>query len=171
MKYSRAHKFYYFETDAIFAGKTVKQFFYRSGRKGEWKALLSTDTSLTPYKAYQILNALVYRSFLPRMQIPSQARQMPMQGLRFAGSFNSTLNILQDNLLSYVKRFESYETIGGLFREITAQTVELSVTEKILGLIQQLVSAIADFFSADFNEILANIIYENKQLKAIMRVA
>ena len=82
-----------------------------------------------------------------------------------------SLNILQYNLLSYVKRFESYETIGGLFREITAQTVELSVTEKIWGLIQQLVSAIADFFSADFDDILTNIIYENKQLKAIMRVA
>ena len=43
--------------------------------------------------------------------------------------------------------------------------------EKIWGLIQQLVSAIADFFSADFDEILTNIIYENKQLNAIMRVA
>ena len=54
VKYSRAHKFYYFEADAIFAGKSVKLFFYRFGRKGEWKALLSTNTSLTPYKAYQI---------------------------------------------------------------------------------------------------------------------
>jgi len=55
--------------------------------------------------------------------------------------------MLQYNLLSYVKRFESYETIGGLFREITAQTVELSVTEKIWGLIQEIVSVTADFFS------------------------
>ena len=54
VKYSRAHKFYYFETDAVFAGNAVKLFFYRFGRKGEWKALLSPDTSLTPYKAYQI---------------------------------------------------------------------------------------------------------------------
>ena len=26
----------------------------KTGRKGEWKALLSTDTTLSPYKAYQI---------------------------------------------------------------------------------------------------------------------
>lgn len=61
--------------------------------------------------------------------------------------------------------FESYETIGALFREITAQTVELSITEKIWELIQHLVSVVADFFSADFDELLTNIINENKQLK------
>ncbi|EIY57974.1 hypothetical protein HMPREF1071_03872, partial [Bacteroides salyersiae CL02T12C01] len=64
----------------------------------------------------------------------------------------------------------SYETIGGLFREITEQTVELSITEKIWGLIREIVSAIADFFSTDFDELLTNIINENKQLKAMMGV-
>ena len=78
--------------------------------------------------------------------------------------------MLQYNLLSYVKRFESYETIGGLFREITEQTVELSITEKIWGLIQEIVSAIADFFSTDFDELLTNIINQNKQLKAMAGV-
>ena len=67
--------------------------------------------------------------------------------------------------------YESYETIGGLFREITTQTLELSVTEKIWGLIQQIVAAVADFFFVDFDELLTNIINENKQLNAIMRVA
>jgi hypothetical protein len=83
VKYSRAHKFYYFWTDAVFAGKAVRLFFYRFGHKGEWKALLSTDTSLTPYKAYQI----------------------------------------------YSMRW----SIEVSFHEITTQTVELSVTEKIWG--------------------------------------
>ena len=171
VKYSRAHKFYYFETDAIFAGKAVKLFFYRFGRKGEWKALLSTDTSLTPYKAYQIYS-MRWSIEVSFHECKSLLKLVKCQCRDFGSQIASiSLNILQYNLLSYVKRFESYETIGGLFREITAQTVELSVTEKIWGLIQQLVSAIADFFSADFDEILTNIIYENKQLKAIMRVA
>ena len=81
-----------------------------------------------------------------------------------------SLNVLQYNLLSYVKRFESYETIGGLFKEITAQTIELSITEKIWGLIQEIVSTIAKLFSTDFDELLTNIINENKQLNAMMRV-
>lgn len=69
--------------------------------------------------------------------MPKTGRKGEMLG-RVVGSqiASISLNILQYNLLSYVKRFESYETIGGLFREITAQTLELSVTEKIWGLIQ-----------------------------------
>ena len=171
VKYSRAHRFYYFETDAVFAGKSVKLFFYRFGRKGEWKALLSTDTSLTPYKAYQIYS-MRWSIEVSFHECKSLLKLGKCQCRDFGSQIASiSLCMLQYNLLSYVKRFESYETIGGLFREITAQTVELSVTEKIWGLIQQLVSAVADFFSADFDEILTNIIYENKQLNAIMRVA
>lgn len=171
VKYSRAHKFFYFETDAVFAGGAVKLFFYRFGRKGEWKALLSTDTSLTPYKAYQI-----YSMRWPIEVAFHECKSILKMGKCQCRDFGSqiasiSLNMLQYNLLSYVKRFESYETLGGLFREITAQTVELSVTEKIWGLIQQLVSVVADLFSLDSDELLTNIINGNKQLNAIMKVA
>jgi len=170
VKYSRAHKFYYFETAAVFAGKQVKLFFYRFGRKGEWKALLSTDTALTPYKAYQIYS-MRWSIEVSFHECKALLNLGKCQCRDFGSQIASiSLNILQYNLLSYVKRFESYETIGGLFREITAQTVELSVTEKIWGLIQEIVSAIANFFSTDFDELLSNIINQNKQLNAMIKV-
>jgi 3-methyladenine DNA glycosylase AlkC len=171
VKYSRAHKFFYFETDAVFAGGAVKLFFYRFARKGEWKALLSTDTSLTPYKAYQIYS-MRWSIEVAFHECKSILKMGKCQCRDFGSQIASiSLNMLQYNLLSYVKRFESYETLGGLFREITAQTVELSVTEKIWGLIQQLVSVVADLFSLDSDELLTNIINGNKQLNAIMKVA
>ena len=126
------------------AGKAIKPFFYRFDRKSEWKALLSTGTTLTPYKAYQIYS-MRWSIEVTFHECKSLLKLGKCQCRDFGSQIASiSLNILQYNLLSYVKRFESYETIGGLFREITAQTVELSVTEKIWGLIQQLVSAIAD---------------------------
>ena len=78
--------------------------------------------------------------------------------------------MLQYNLLAYVKRFESYETIGGLFRDITAETIELSVVEKLWGIIQEVVSAVAEFFSTDFDELLTNVISNNKQLQAMVGI-
>ncbi|MGM9742746.1 MAG: hypothetical protein ACI3ZC_06775 [Candidatus Cryptobacteroides sp.] len=72
--------------------------------------------------------------------------------------------------MAYVKRFESYETIGGLFRDITAETVELSVVEKLWGIIQEVVSAVAEFFSTDFDELLTNVISNNKQLQAMVGI-
>ena len=38
---------------------------------------------------------------------------------------------MQYNILCTVKRFKAYETIGGLFTEVTNDTLELSVTDKI----------------------------------------
>ena len=69
-----------------------------------------------------------------------------------------------------MSRFESYETIGGLFRDITAETVELSVVEKLWGIIQEVVSAVAEFFSTDFDELLTNVISNNKQLQAMVGI-
>lgn len=170
VKYSRSHKFYYFCVDAVFAGIPVKLFFYRFGRKGVWKALLSTDTNLTPYKAYQTYS-MRWSIEVSFHECKSLLNLGKCQCRDFGSQIASvSLNMLQYNLLSYVKRFESYETIGGLFREITARTVELSVTEKIWGLIQKIVSTIADLFSADFDELLTNIINQNKQLSAMMKV-
>lgn len=170
VKYSRAHKFYYFETAAVFADKPVKLFFYRFGRKGEWKALLSTDTSLTPFKAYQIYS-MRWSIEVSFHECKSLLNLGKCQCRDFGSQIASiSLNMLQYNLLSYVKRFESYETIGGLFKELTAQTVELSITEKIWGLIQEIVSTVADLFSTDFDELMTCIINENKKLDAIKKV-
>lgn len=170
VKYSRAYKFYYFDINAEFDGKPVKLFFYRYGRKGEWKALLSTNTALTPYKAYQIytMRWSVEVSF---HEMKSLLKMGKSQCRDFGSQIASiSLNILQYNLLSYVKRFEAYETIGGLFREITDQTVELSVTEKIWGLIVKVISVIAEFFSTDSEELLINVINRNSKLKAMREV-
>lgn len=103
VKYSHAYKFYYFEIDAVFADIPVKLFFYRFGRKGIWKALLSTDTLLTPYKAYQ--------TYSMRWSIEvcfHECKSLLNLGKCQCRDFGSqiaaiSLNILQYNLLSYVK--------------------------------------------------------------------
>ena len=46
------------------------------------------------------------------------------QCMDFAGQIvGISLCVLQYNMLSYVKRYESYETIGGLFAEITKNSL------------------------------------------------
>ena len=75
--------------------------------------------------------------------------------------------MIQYNLLSCVKRFESYETIGGLFEEVTGETVELSVAQRIWGLIVEVINVIAGFISCDPFELIENVINKNEQIKAV----
>ena len=69
--------------------------------------------------------------------------------------------MMQYNILCTVKRFEAYETIGGLFTEVTNDTLELSVTDKIWAIILDFVLEAAERFSIDATELLADFIESN----------
>lgn len=86
----------------------------------------------------------------------------------FAGQIAGiSLCILQYNILSYVKRCESYETIGGLFAEITKNSVELSVAERIWLLIVEVINVIAEVLNCDTMVLTEQIISNDKQIKAV----
>lgn len=63
--------------------------------------------------------------------------------------------------LCTVKRFEAYETIGGLFAEVTNDTLELSVTDKIWAIILDFILEAAERYSIDATEFLADFIESN----------
>ena len=78
--------------------------------------------------------------------------------------------MLQYNILGYVKRYESYETIGGVSRDVTQASVELTVTEKIWGILIDVLQTIAYAFHFDQDEMLRAIINNNnKELNAVRR--
>ena len=56
---------------------------------------------------------------------------------------------------------EAYETIGGLFTEVTNDTLELSVTDKIWAIILDFVLEAAERYSIDATELLADFIESN----------
>ena len=74
-----------------------------------------------------------------------------------------SLCMLQYNILGYVKRYESYETISGVFREVTKASVELTVTEKIWGILVEVLQTIAEAFNFDQDEMMRAIINNNNK--------
>lgn len=85
-----------------------------------------------------------------------------------------TLTMMQYNILCTVKRFESYESIGGIFREVSSETLELSVPDKIWKLILDTILAIEELVSADACGLLSALISENlksHQLSNIYKLA
>ncbi|NLO00288.1 MAG: hypothetical protein GX125_08525 [Bacteroidales bacterium] len=80
-----------------------------------------------------------------------------------------SLCMMQYNILSYVKRFEAYETIGGLFREVSKQSIQLTVTERIWEIIMSVVNTISEILSTDPVELLRGIINQNREIIAVKR--
>ena len=89
------------------------------------------------------------------------------QYMDFAGQIAGiSLCVLQYNILSYVKRNESYETVGGLFAKVTKNSVELSVAERIKLLIVEVINVIAEALNCDAMALTEQLLYNNKQIRA-----
>ena len=88
------------------------------------------------------------------------------QSRDFAAQIASiSVTVLQYNILSTVKRFEAYQTIGGLFNEATEGVIQLSVTDRIWGVLQELVRIIAETFETDDERVLDALINRSETFK------
>jgi xanthine dehydrogenase molybdopterin-binding subunit B len=93
------------------------------------------------------------------------------QSRDFAAQIASiSITVLQYNILSTVKRFTSYETIGGLFHEATDGVVQLSVTERIWGVLQELVRIIAEAFEIDDERVMDTLINRSETFKHFINI-
>jgi hypothetical protein len=73
----------------------------------------------------------------------------------------TTLCMLQYNLFSVVKRFESYESFGALFRQANSETFVLNIKERIYLIIKERLIALSDYFEFEPDILLKDIIADN----------
>lgn len=76
---------------------------------------------------------------------------------------------MQCNILSYIKRFESHETIRELFRQMPLGAVKLSIIDKVRDVILDIVAIIANLFSAIDEEIIKNSVYNNENISRFLK--
>ena len=167
VKYSRSIGYYTATVSAKISGIKVSLLFYRRGKNGNWNALLTSDLKLDVKEAFRLYS---------RRWVIEVAHKEMKQNLKlgknqcrdFAGQIAGiSLCVLQYNILSYVKRNEAYETIGGLFAEISKNSVELSVAEKIWLLIVEVINVIAEVLNCDAMVLTEQVISNEKQIKAV----
>ena len=161
VKHNRTLKCSYCTIDVKFAGTTVRLFFSKRGKNGQWNGLLTTDLSLSFLKAYRTYSMrwTTEVAYHDCKQLLDFGR---CQSVHFSAQIASfTLTMMQYNILCTVKRFEAYETLGALFRDVTGNTLELSVTDRIWELILDTILEIAEIISADASELLSAVIDVN----------
>ena len=89
----------------------------------------------------------------------------------------TTLCFLQYNMLSLVKRFDGYESLGALFRQANAETLELTVKERIVIelveiwlIIKEILTILANYCEIDIEFVTKHILSDNKQLANILNL-
>ena len=169
-KHNATLKCTYCTIDVKYAGTTVRLFFCKRGRNGQWNGLLTTDMKLSFLKAYRIYSMrwateCAYRDCKTLLNLGR------CQSVHFSAQIASfTLILMQYNILCTVKRFESYETIGALFADATNESLELSVTDKIWELILDTILEIAALVSADASELLSALVDDNPKFHKLYKM-
>lgn len=169
-KFSRNLGCYYVTVDVEFAGRKVRLFFTKRNKKSEWNALITTNTELEFKEAYRIYSMrwsleVVFKDSKGNLGLGKY------QMRNFASQIACTaITAMQYNILATARRFSSYETIGGLFREVTRNSAELTITERIWGMIVDIVSEIAQCFEIEDEKIFEALINRSDKLQHFIQI-
>ena len=79
--------------------------------------------------------------------------------------------MIRYNMLASIKRTLDYETIGGLFGDMYMGVHELTVVEKIWGIIVEVVAVVAELIGADYDELTMQVLENDKRLAALRAYA
>lgn len=169
-KYSRKLRCHHITVDAVFGGVAVRIFLVRRTNHGSWNGLLTTDRSLSFPDAWEIYSRrwsleVVFKDCKGYLGFGK------CQSTGFASQIAAAaLCCIQYNILSVAKRFLSYETIGGVFREVSRETIQLSVAQHIWTILHELVYAIADAFGITDEEIYEVVFCESDEFAHMCHV-
>jgi hypothetical protein len=148
----------------------VKIFFCKSSKKGNWNGMMTTNTELTFEQAYKI-----YSTRWSVEVFFKESKQHLGLGKCQSQDFDAqiaatTLCMLQYNLLSVVKRFNDYETLGELFRASQKDTLKLTVAEQIWLIITEIISELSEIFNTDTEILIKKLVSDNERLIKLINI-
>lgn len=83
---------------------------------------------------------------------------------------HTSLCMMQYNILSVAKRFDSYETLGELFRQANADTLEITISERIWLILIELMAKFAQIFEIDPEMLMEKLIADNEGLTELINI-
>ncbi len=162
-KRSRKLKATYIECYACYQGLPVKMFFTRYMGQKRWRLIVTTDLSLSFIRTMEIYSI--------RWSIEvffKEAKQYLNLGKSQSQDFDAqiadaTIAMVQYIVLSLSKRFYRYESIGQLFKNYSNQMLELTIAERIWGLILELIHEICDVLEISPEYLLEKLLRNNNK--------
>jgi len=157
VKWIKQLKLYCAEVEVEYKSRPIRLYFCKTSKRGKWHLLASTNTRLGIIKAYQIYSIRwsIEVFFKESKQYfgldKSQSKDFDAQ------IADVSIEMIEYNVFSLVKRFEAYETIGGIFEHSKDQATELTISLRIWSFILELLRVITELIDGGFNELIVKI--------------
>jgi len=164
----RKYKSRYFVVAANYKGTPVKLFYIKYKNAGDWTLLLTTDLSLSFVKAMELYQIRWSIEVLFK-ECKQYLRLGKSQNTDFYGQIaDASLTMITYTILSLYKRFEAYETLGGLFRNTQKELLEKTLCERIETVILKILRDLLEILSVDVEETLYRLTSSDKTSREII---
>jgi len=162
------YKSRYFVQVANYKGTPVKLFYIKYKKAKNWTILLTTDLSLSFVKAMELYQIRWSIEVLNK-ECKQYLRLGKSQNTDFCGQIaDATLAMITYTILSLYKRFESYETLGALFRDTQKEMLEKTIYERIEVMILKILGDLLETLCIDVEETLYRLTSSDKTAKEII---
>ncbi len=169
-KNCRKLKSQYIKIPCLYQGIRVNLFFVRMGRNDNWKLLITNDINLNFTRLIEIYHI--------RWSIEvffKEGKQFLNIGHSLSQDFDAqiadtTLSMIQHIMLSYYKRINYQQSFGFLFKEISSQMIEKSLTERMWILFLELQLLIGDIAGFDVLELYQELFKRKETSELIERI-
>jgi len=164
----RKYKSLYFSVIANYKGTPVKLFYIKYKHAKDWTLLLTTDLSLSFVKAMELYQIRWSIEVLFK-ECKQYLRLGKSQNTDFCGQIaDATLTMITYTILTLYKRFEAYETLGGVFRDTQQEMLEKTLCERIEVVILKILRDLLEILSIDVEETLYRLTSSDKASKDII---
>ncbi len=169
-KRSRKLNARYATVDVGYKGSSIRLFFCKTRQGGDWNVLLTTNQELDFEEAYRIYSVRWSIEVFFK-ECKSHLNLGGCQSQDFDAQIaDTTIAMLQYNLLSVAKQMLSYQTLGGLFRQIESEMIELTIAEKIWGYLLELVNIITEIAEIELEEVMDKLTADNQKLTKLLNL-
>lgn len=162
---------YYTQAEVEIKGRKINLFFSKQGKNGKWKVLLCTNTQLSFIQVVEI-----YQIRWTIEVFFKESKQLLGLGKCQSNDFDaqiadSTITMIQHMLLTLRYRVDNYESMNGLFSEISESAIQQRLNQRIWGLFVELLKIIATVFDqVDEQELLERIFQNDRANELVARL-
>lgn len=156
-KTCRKYKCRYFRKDVVFEGMELRLYFVQYGKSTTWNILLTTDKSLSFIKVFEYYQIrwnqeVMYRECKQYLGLGKcQSTDLDAQ------IADSTLALATYTMLTLYRRFGEYETMGELFRHTQSDLMALTLWQRMLQIMAQILYRLCHLLGADYERTMRTL--------------
>lgn len=160
----------YIKVKCFYKGIRVNLFYVRMGYCKTWKLILTTDLGISFIKVmevYQIRWSIEIFFKEGKQYLNLGACQSTNFDAQIA---DTTICMMQHIILSFFKRQNYQQSIGGLFKGLKDEIVEIDIVSRIIKVFWELVGILCTINGIDFLELQGDVFRNNEFMEKILKL-